>query len=222
MGTVTIPVCLFAKPPVAGEVKTRLIPVIGAEGAARLAGAMLLDVWRTMEGCRGIRPILSTTRPGEFPMRVRAEDVWLQGEGDLGRRIERILTRALVDSVAAIAIGGDSPGLTVAHVEAAREALETNDAVLGASTDGGFYLLGMRRCREGLFCSVPWSAEETCQALRTKLEEEKFAIAELEPLFDVDTPDDLRLLEERLAADPASAPATRAWWVQNKTGLVNR
>ena len=80
---VGIPVCIFAKPPVPGEVKTRLIPVLGAAGAAELASAMLLDAWRIVESCAGVRPILATTRSGDLPMSVACEDVWLQGEGDL-------------------------------------------------------------------------------------------------------------------------------------------
>ncbi len=213
-GADAVPVCVFAKPPIAGEVKTRLARAVGSESAARLAAAMLLDVWRTVKLCAGVRPILATTRLGDFPVCVSPENVWLQGEGDLGQRIERILTRALLDSKAAIAVGSDSPTLTAIHLEAALDTLRVADAVIGPSLDGGFYLLGLRRCRPGLFDSLPWSTAQTCQALRTKLEQEKFAIAELEPLFDIDTPGDLLFLDERLAVDPSLAPATRAWRVQ--------
>jgi rSAM/selenodomain-associated transferase 1 len=210
-GAGTIPVCIFSKPPVPGEVKTRLIPALGAVGAARLAVAMLSDVWRTVESCPGVRPILATTRLGDFPVPVSPEDIWLHGGGDLGQRIERIFTRALVDSAAAIAVGADSPALTRVHLEAALEALQTSDAVIGPSMDGGFYLLGLRRCRSGLFSSLQWSSAQTRQGLTTRLEAENFAIAELEPLFDIDTPGDLLLLEQFLAAHPSLAPATRVW-----------
>jgi len=102
---------------------------------------------------------------------------------------------------------GDLPAL---------EALETNDAVVGPSIDGGFYLLGVRRCQRGLFCLLPWSTNETYRALKTKLSKEKFRISELETLFDVDTPDDLAVLEEYLSANPSSAQATRAWCFEMK------
>jgi glycosyltransferase A (GT-A) superfamily protein (DUF2064 family) len=183
---------------------------------------MLRDVWRTVESCAGVRPILATTRVGDFPVCVPAEDVWLQGDGDLGERMERILTRALLNSAAVIAVGADSPALTVVHLEAALEALRVCDTVIGPSIDGGFYLLGLKRCRSGLFCSLQWSTAQTRQALKTKLQQEMFAIAELEPLFDIDTPDDLLLLEQHLTADPSIAAETRAWWLQNRTGTVNR
>jgi hypothetical protein len=207
-----IPVCIFAKPPVPSEVKTRLIPALGAEGAAQLASAMLRDVWRAAQSHPGIHPILATTRPGGFPISVPDDDVWLQGEGDLGERIERIITRGLLHAPAAMAIGADSPGFSDAHIEAAIECLRTNDAVLGPSTDGGFYLLALRRCPRGLFASLPWTAAETRKALKVRLQEHAFSIAELKPLFDVDIPADLRTLAGYLAAVPSRLSATRAWW----------
>jgi uncharacterized protein len=220
IGPVAIPVCIFAKPPIPGEVKTRLIPVLGTTGAAELASAMLLDVWRTVELCAGVRPMLATTRPGDFPVSVSSDDLWLQGDGDLGQRLERILTRALLQAPAAMAIGADTPALTAAHLRAALDALQTDDAVLGPSTDGGFYLLALRKCERGLFASLPWSTSETGQQLKARLEEHGLSIAELEPLCDVDTPGDLSSMEQHLAAHPSLAPATRAWYFRNRRRLV--
>jgi rSAM/selenodomain-associated transferase 1 len=192
-----IPVCIFAKPPVPGEVKTRLIPVLGAVGAAQLAGAMLLDTWRTVASCPGVHPILATTRRGDLPMHVAPDDIWLQGEGDLGSRIERILTRGLLHAPAAIALGADSPALNASHIAAALEALRTHDAVVGPSIDGGFYLLALGRCPAGLFTALPWSEPGTLQALRQRLDEQAFTVADIETLLDVDTPEDLALLERQ-------------------------
>jgi hypothetical protein len=196
-------------------VKTRLIPALGAEGAAQLASAMLQDVWRTVASHPEVRPILATTRPGAFPISILDGDVWLQGEGDLGERIERILTLGLRQSAAAMALGADSPAFTVAHLDAAIERLRSHDAVLGPSTDGGFYLLALRRCPRGLFAGLPWSTGETCKALQARLREHAFSIAELEPLFDVDTPADLRTLAGYLASEAPRQSATRAWWLEN-------
>src|SRR5205807_296015 len=109
----------------------RLIPALGAEGAAQLASAMLRDVWRATQAYPAAHPILASTRPGAFPIAVPDNDVWLQGEGDLGERIERILTRGLLQARAVIAIGADSPAFSAAHLEAASASLDTHDAVLG-------------------------------------------------------------------------------------------
>jgi rSAM/selenodomain-associated transferase 1 len=210
-----IPICIFAKPPVPGEVKTRLIPALGAAGAARLASAMLRDVWHAVESYPGVRPILATTKPGVFPVSVREPDMWLQGEGDLGERIERIIIRGLQESTAVIALGADSPAFSGAHLGAALECLAAHDAVVGPSIDGGFYLLALRRCPSRLFASLPWSTGETRRALKARLREHAFSIAELEPLFDIDTPTDLSALTEYLAAHPYRQSATREWWVES-------
>jgi len=212
----TIPICIFAKPPVPSEVKTRLIPALGAVGAARLASAMLQDVWSTVvASCPVVRPILATTRPGEFPVLVRKTDIWLQGDGDLGERIERIIKRGLEQSASVIAIGADTPGFTATHLGAALECLESHDAVLGPSTDGGFYLIGLRRCPRGLFASIPWSTGATRKALKERLRLYDLSVAELEPLFDVDTPEDIATLGDYLAAHSSVQSATRAWWIEN-------
>lgn len=210
-----IPICIFAKPPAPLDVKTRLIPALGAVGAARLASAMLEDVWRTVEACPGVRPILATTRPGEFPIPVRKADIWLQGEGNLGERIERVVMRGIEQSVSVMAIGADTPAFTATHLRTALECLKSHEAVLGPSIDGGFYLVGLRRCPRGLFSSIPWSTAETCQALRERLRQHDFSVAELEPLFDVDTPADIATLGAYLTTHPSVQSATRAWWIEN-------
>jgi hypothetical protein len=207
----TVPVCIFAKPPLPGKVKTRLIPELGAEHAAALASAMLCDVWSASCSCPRVRTVLAAAEAGEFPMSVPEGDVWLQGEGDLGERLERIFTRALEMAPAAIALGADSPLLAAAHIEAALDALETHDAAIGPSADGGFYLLGLRRCPAGLFRDLPWSCAETFAATKQRLEQHRFSIEYITPLFDVDTPEDLLLLGSALDEATALAPTTRAW-----------
>lgn len=151
-------------------------------------------------------------------MDVPAEDIWLQCDGDLGQRIEGIMTRAFSHSPAAIVIGADSPTLTGAHIEAAVELIRISDAVVGPSADGGFYLLALRQCPAGLFASLPWSTAGTRQALTARLEEHAFTIAQLEPLFDIDTPADLRHLD--LAFHPSPGSATQAWYFENRARLL--
>jgi glycosyltransferase A (GT-A) superfamily protein (DUF2064 family) len=182
---------------------------------------MLLDVWRTVESCPGVRPILSTTLHGDFPVPVSPNDIWLQGDGDLGQRIERIFNRGLLEASAVIAIGADSPALTAAHLQAALEALQTKHVVMGPSSDGGFYLLALRTSPARLFTSIPWSSSKTLHALKKRIEEYCLSIAELEPLFDVDTYNDLLTLEKHLLTHPLSAPATRDWFRRNRTRALS-
>jgi rSAM/selenodomain-associated transferase 1 len=211
-----IPVCVFAKPPQPGNVKTRLIPELGREGAAELAAAMFMDTWHTLSSTPGVRPILATVTGGVFPVAIDTRDVWLQGDGNLSVRLERILRRSLTDAAGAIAIGADSPCLTVTHLQAAIRSLEDHDAVIGRAMDGGFYLLGLHECPEGLLSCIPWSTCEAAESTAQRLRHRKMKVHELAPLFDVDLPEDLRVLAGYLLKNPAAAPATRAWCVSKR------
>ena len=92
-----------------------------------------------------------------------------------------------------------------------------NDVAVGPSSDGGFYLLALRRSQAGLFSSVPWSSSKTLQVLKRRMGECALSFAKLEPLFDVDTPNDLFTLQQHLLTNPSLAPATRAWCDRNRT-----
>ncbi|MBF5043695.1 glycosyltransferase [Aggregicoccus sp. 17bor-14] len=201
-------VCLFAKPPRAGEAKTRLIPALGPEGAAALARAFLADTWALLEQLPWAEPVLTSPAPWpEALLPAPGIAVWPQGEGALGARLERVLARALAQRPFAMALGADSPGLPAAHLARARALLAEADAVLGPSEDGGFYLLGLRRALPpGALEGLPWSAPDTLACTEQRLRALGLRVARAEPWFDVDTPHDL----ERLRAAGTDAPATRA------------
>lgn len=207
LATKPLPICIFAKPPVAGLVKTRLaLP----GRAAELARAFLIDTHAAVKNLGWATPIVASTGdlPGEL-LAALAPTVWPQGDGDLGARLERVLRRALARGPAAIAIGADSPHLPANRYEAARAALDCHDAVIGPSDDGGFYLLGLRRCPEGLLADVPWSSPNTFVAAIGKLRAHGLSVTTLAPWFDVDRPGDLDRLRTELAARPGDAAATR-------------
>ena len=202
-----VPVCVFAKPALPGQAKTRLAPLLGEKGAASLASAMLIDVWNTVITCPGVQPILATTGLGPFP--VTSAEIWLQGNGDLDARIEAITRRALRGSPAAIAIGADTPALKQIHLQSALDALSQRDAVMGRCSDGGFYLLGIKVCPAGLFSNLPWSTPETAEAVLARLNQHNMSVSEIEPLFDIDCKEDLDRLQNLLRREPSLAPATR-------------
>jgi uncharacterized protein len=219
-----IPVCIFAKPFIAGHVKTRLAHALGYKRAADLAAAMFHDVWRTVSSCTGVRPVLATLQPDidcveharcECPVQISPDDILLQGDGDLGARLENIFRQALATAPAAIAVGADTPLLTSAHLQKTLQTLATHHAVIGPCPDGGFYLLALRACPRGLFSGLPWSTPQTAYATKRRLEGRGFSVQELDPLFDVDTPDDLVLLGASLSRQPSVAPATHAWRLHN-------
>jgi len=202
--------CVFAKPPRAGEAKTRLAPALGAEGAARLARAFIQDTWDLVTQVSWAAPVLASPSPWPEGLLPGPVEVWPQGDGDLGARMERVLLRALERYPAAIALGADSPGLSPEHLEAARAGLAHADAVFGPSEDGGFYLLALRRLPVGAFVHLPWSQAETLARTEERLVSLGLTVARVAPFFDVDVPEDLSRLESELASGRLRAPATEA------------
>lgn len=204
-------VCVFAKPPVAGQVKTRLAAELGASNSAELAACFLRDTWRLVDALPWARAILATTDEAWGSTQVGEERTWPQGPGDLGQRIERVLSRALRLTEQALAVGADTPGLPSSLLEDARHALSTQDAVLGPSEDGGFYVIGLRRCPAGLFASLPWSCATTFESMLARLTESGLTTRVLPRWFDVDRPHDLWRLDELLQAGTIEARETSAW-----------
>ncbi len=202
-------VCIFAKPARPGAVKTRLAPKVGSEGAAALARAFSRDTWSAVCSLPWAQPVLATTdanaRDWDF---ARGAEIWLQGDGDLGERLERVLRRALSLTPFVIAIGIDTPGLPHPLLEQARKCLHISDAVLGPCEDGGFYLLGLRRCPPGLLRNLPWSARDTFIRTLARMRNWGFHTKVLPPWFDVDRPSDLRCLQSLLSRGEISAPET--------------
>lgn len=196
-------ICIFAKPPVAGDVKTRLAAVLGADAAARLARAFLEDTIESVQALAWAQAALATTGAVEADI-----PVLLQGEGDLGARIERVLTAALRRAPIAMAIGADAPALPSRLLESARTALQDADVAIGPAEDGGFYLLALRHFPEGLLRDIPWSSVDTLHATLKRLRALGLRIRVLEPWFDVDRADDLERLRTLMDQGVLHAPRT--------------
>lgn len=202
-------VCIFAKAPRPGAAKTRLASRLGTTTAAALAKAFLRDTWSAVSSLPWAQPILATPDPDPKYWRFlpRAE-IWFQGHGDLGQRVERVLRRALRVAPFVVALGSDTPGLPGFLLEGARKGLARSDAVLGPCEDGGFYLLGLKRCSPGLLRNLPWSAGDTCSQMLRRLRRRGYQIQLLPPWFDVDRIGDLRCLKLLLSRQEISAPHT--------------
>jgi len=187
---------VMAKAPVAGFAKTRLIPVLGADGAARLA-RRLLDETMKQARAAGLGEVElcctpDTTHPA-FAAQQRQGGVRLsvQGGGDLGARMDQAITRALVDVAQVILIGTDATQLDAAYLRSACNALAGSDAVLGPAVDGGYVLIGLRRALPRLFEQMPWSTDQVLAQTRVRLAESGLRWVELAPLHDVDEAGDL-------------------------------
>jgi hypothetical protein len=200
-------VCIFVKPPEPGAVKTRLIPELGPERTAELAEAFLEDTVAMVRTLPWAECIIAATKQFERSY-FKPEEVWLQSEGDLGERLEKVLRLALKRCEIVLAIGADSPGLPAAFLESARQALTTADVVLGPSADGGFYLIGLKDCPIGVLDGIQWSHSTTLAVTMAKLDQFGMKTVLIKPWFDVDGHEDLERLRRLLANDPSAAPRT--------------
>jgi len=189
-------VIVMAKAPVAGYAKTRLIPALGAEGAAQLAERLLRHAIAQALAA-GIGPVelccAPDARHAVFAELASDARVTLseQGEGDLGARMARALQRALAAHDRAVLIGTDAPALDAVVLRAARDRLADHDAVLGPALDGGYTLIGLRRAEPSLFEAMPWSTPQVLSITRERLRAAGLRHAELAPLHDIDEPADL-------------------------------
>ncbi|MFI0352975.1 TIGR04282 family arsenosugar biosynthesis glycosyltransferase [Actinomadura sp. 9N407] len=176
---------VIAKEPVPGRVKTRLMPGYTAEEAARLAEAALADTLATVAATpAGARTLALRGRPGPWlPPGVR---VIPQRGGGLDER----LAHAFDDAYAGhpiVLIGMDTPQVTPALLEQARDALRTAGAVFGPAADGGFWLLGLARPDARLLRGVPMSRPDTGRIQLDRLRAAGLDVALLPTLTDVDT-----------------------------------
>lgn len=195
-------VLVFARVPEPGRVKTRLIPALGADGAAALYLDLLDHVLAEVSRPPGLAVELWVDRaPVAAELEARAAAAGaalrLQAEGDLGRRMDQALRRVLGEGALPILVGSDLPGLRAAHLEAAARALrEDAEAVFAPATDGGYGLVGLTRPMPELFTDMPWSTPAVMDETAARLAAAGVRWTRLEALWDVDAPEDL----PRLAA----------------------
>ncbi len=182
-------VILMSRAPIAGQTKTRLIPALGAAGAAEFHAACLndlldeLDAWRHAAGDTGLSVGLTLSiTPAGSESTFRAAGVALPEDAEratqrgdtLDERMREALRDGLADAERVLLIGADLPLLTREHLEQAAQALREHDAVLGPAEDGGYYLIGVRAGKagvggwEGLFDAGTGSAVGKGSAVGTR------------------------------------------------------
>ncbi|WP_018141204.1 TIGR04282 family arsenosugar biosynthesis glycosyltransferase [Thioalkalivibrio sp. ALJ7] len=188
---------VFAKAPVEGQAKSRLIPALGPAGAAELHARM---VRHTCEKARRIdadvelwchldsENPLFTDCEASFGVTLRT-----QAGADLGERMYNAFAFD-PEGAPAVVIGTDCPSLEPSDLAKAFAVLESFDAVVGPATDGGYYLLGLRKADASLFHAVTWGTGSVLAETRARLESLGLRWLELEPRDDIDRPEDLESL----------------------------
>jgi uncharacterized protein len=196
-----IAIAVLAKTPVAGLAKSRLIPVLDAEGAASLQARFTERAVATARDA-GIGPVTLWAAPDQthplFAALRKKFSVTLarQPEGDLGDRMHAAVTAV---NGPALVIGTDCPALSADHLHLAAATLRNYDVVIIPAEDGGYVLIGLRRPQAALFTDMEWGTAVVMAETRRRLRSLTLSWRELPALWDVDTPADLeRVRREHL------------------------
>lgn len=194
---------IFTRYPEPGRVKTRLIPALGPVGAAdvhhRLT-ALTLAWARALQDREPIRVEVHFDGGDAERMQARFGKGFVyqpQAEGDLGEKLIAALANTAEPT---IVVGTDCPSMSAERALRAIASLSAYDVVLGPSSDGGYYLIGLNRPEPCLFTGIAWSTVEVCGRTQQIAAEHELAVALLDVLDDVDRPEDLAMLDPRLAS----------------------
>ncbi|TPG14324.1 glycosyltransferase [Sphingomonas oligophenolica] len=180
-------VVMFTRYPEPGKAKTRLIPALGAAGAAALHRRL---TERTIMAVRESGLVLEIRVTGAavatFADWLGVADIVDQGEGDLGQRLARA-----APPYPTIVIGADAPDVTPVLLRNAADALAHAPAVIGPAEDGGYWLLGLARVVPQIFEGIAWSTDAVFQQTVARLHAVGIDPVVLPELADCDRPEDL-------------------------------
>jgi len=196
---------LFARFPIPGKAKTRLIPALGASGAAQLSRRLAehaVSVARAVQRVDEITVTVCCTggRRRDFRSWLGHDlDFINQPPGNIGIRMARAFEKAFANGASSVlAVGSDLPYLSSDILQQAARALDDHDVVLGPASDGGYYLIGMKHYRPELFAEIDWSTKHVAKQTRAVVRHLGLTRAELPQLNDVDQPEDLEPLRNDL------------------------
>ena len=191
-----VQVAVLAKAPIAGLAKTRLIPALGAHGAARLQRALTRNAVAVAQAA-SLGPVTLWCAPNAehrfFQALARTAAVVCreQPEGDLGQRMHLAFRWHCMQGPLLLT-GTDCPPLRPTHLrQAARALLDGDDAVFFPAQDGGYVLVGLRQPQPALFDGMAWNTPEVMSETRKRAQALGLRLREFETLWDVDTPSDL-------------------------------
>ena len=187
---------VFARNPIPGRVKTRLIPTLGVEKATAIYRRMLRDTLATCSQVGAEARELWVDQSDAHPDLTKMTEqlcmsMHVQSGDDLGSRMHNAFVETLQVADCAILIGTDCPEYDPPYLDAAFEVLRRQDAVLGPAADGGYVLIGLRNSRASLFRGMPWGTNRVLAATRRRLQQLRWDWSELPVRHDVDEPGDL-------------------------------
>jgi rSAM/selenodomain-associated transferase 1 len=195
-------VLIFARAPVTGRAKTRLIPALGDEGAAALHAGLVERTLHTAANAVHAVQLWCHPHPHHrffqncatrFSLSLHA-----QAGTDLGTRMAHALASALACHDQAVLIGTDCPTLSSSDLDEAFTALQAGtDVVLGPATDGGYYLVGLRQPHHHIFSGITWGNEQVLSQTLGRLRQSDLGHHLLALRPDLDRPADLADVDDR-------------------------
>jgi rSAM/selenodomain-associated transferase 1 len=200
---------IFVKAPRLGTVKTRLQPQLTPEQSLALYRAMAEDLVAKFYEVTEFDLQIHFWPPNgrEEMQRWLGDDLVFtaQEEGDLGRKMHRAFAHVFqLGYQKAVIIGSDLPAISRFHIQEAFRRLETHDAVLGPTDDGGYYLIALKSLHPELFANVPWSTDAVMKQTLENARRANLCIAHLKPEADLDTFSDVRKFWEQLHPSEAA------------------
>lgn len=194
-------VIVFARAPLPGRAKTRLVPKLGAWGAARLQARLTERAVQTAIAARcGPVELHGMPRAAHlfFQRLRRCHGIALRGQsgGDLGERMHHALREALRRHRYALLIGVDAPELRAADLRRALRLLRRGcDVVIAPAEDGGYALIACRRAPRPIFERIDWGGDQVYAQTVQRLERLRWRA--LRTVWDVDRPADVERLGRR-------------------------
>ena len=188
---------VFARKPVKGKVKRRLVKVIGCYRAMEVYRSLLISTLRELQTIRGVRKILMVANPldvGWFRHQAFCRDWALrcQTAGNLGRRMEQAFNYELRRSTSVVLMGSDIAGVQATDVLQAFTLLEEGvGTVIGPAVDGGYWLLGRSDRDADIFKDISWGSSQVFSETKSKLESAGSSYHEIQERRDIDNGSDL-------------------------------
>lgn len=187
---------LFAKAPIPGYAKTRLMPALGGQGAARFHQTLVRHCLSSLCSVSAAAVELHYSEPHPFFWRLAKRfhcRLYPQSAGNLGQRMLNALQQ---EQTPAIIVGSDCPVITPDLLRRCVHALKDSDVVLLPAEDGGYGLIGSQHPHhpelEKLFEAMPWGTSEVLASTRRAVHKTRLRLQELDTVWDIDTPEDLQ------------------------------
>ncbi|GAA5026620.1 hypothetical protein GCM10011506_12420 [Marivirga lumbricoides] len=192
---------IFVKNPELGKCKTRLAATVGDEKALRFYEKMLERTLEVVTPAKANKAIY-------YSSFIDKNDLWPENErfnkgiqinGDLGSKMSAAFSEAFQQGYTSVCIiGSDCYKLDTSIIDKAFEALQNKDAVIGPSTDGGYYLLGMNHLITEVFENKEWSTDSVCLETEKDFRKLHLSFSKLQALTDIDTEEDLKTIPEEV------------------------